>query len=361
MGKLTQTIMIFLTMGLGLFLFRPAGADTLYLTDKTVLKDIVVMGFRSPSTMPVPVFEYLKVDDQGKVTGNMIRIDSTRVRAVEFEDPSDQSATAKGKIAHIYLPDLSVIRNYVVLRGQIKAERYEFEVHKADSAPGEELQTISHTQIERIDFGPYALNLNPGGSESGLKKIYAGKKRVQNTSKKPVGAANPAKNNFMDDPYGINSVYGENSPLLEDPEEEKPESSLGAALVAVGIPLMGTLAIFGIIGIVLTLNFILGIFVLLFSAKNEGVGDLTIPRAIATSALLSYIPPGVVVSIMMIPFPLHSVKLIAGIFAFWFISRFIVMGMLEVLEQKATDVLITYYLLFILALIGLWIYAITFA
>jgi hypothetical protein len=86
---------------------------------------------------------------------------------------------------------------------------------------------------------------------------------------------------------------------------------------------------------------------LYFSARTEDTSDFGFPKAVATAALLAIFPPlifiGVFYSLMRIMPWLGGMWIVAAIAAWWFAGRAIVMGMLEVLEGKASAILAWFY------------------
>jgi hypothetical protein len=106
----------------------------------------------------------------------------------------------------------------------------------------------------------------------------------------------------------------------------------------------------------MVLTFLIGTFVLMFLARNEGIQDLTVGRAIAASALLAFIPPSLFVLCYLVIPVFIALKLFAGVSLFWISARMITMGFLEVMESKATEVMISFYALMLLVVVVAWIY-----
>lgn len=121
---------------------------------------------------------------------------------------------------------------------------------------------------------------------------------------------------------------------------------------SLGFSLFGYFIGLGSILIGMLIAFIAGGISLYFSARTEGTSDLKMPKAIGTAALLTIIPPVAFYLVLrtlvyFLPF-LFLVWLVVAITVWYFTARAIIMGMLEVLESKATSILCWFYIYLIL-------------
>ncbi len=107
------------------------------------------------------------------------------------------------------------------------------------------------------------------------------------------------------------------------------------------------------IALAMILGFLLGGMMLRFSAKSCGIDDVSKPRLMACAALLSFIPPTLFFTAFWL-FPLYiGLKLFTGLAVFYLSARMIVMGMVEVLESKATEILLLFYGVWLVLLIAI--------
>lgn len=93
--------------------------------------------------------------------------------------------------------------------------------------------------------------------------------------------------------------------------------------------------------------FVVGGAILFFTTRTENINDFNIGKAILTSAMLTVFPTiCLVLCVQFIPI----FGLWAGLAAWYFSGRAIVMGMLEVLEAQAATILFWYCVFFVLAI-----------
>jgi len=111
--------------------------------------------------------------------------------------------------------------------------------------------------------------------------------------------------------------------------------------------------------IAMTVAFTAGGISLYFSARTEDTKDLGFPKALATAAMLTIIPLIVFFAVFRafiwladlitgVGIMFAFTGLILGLTAWWYTARAIVMGMLEVLESKASSILIWFLVYLVL-------------
>lgn len=354
-----------------LALARPSHADRTQLADGSIREDrlatrIGVGGETPLSMLAVPISNGVPVGRQAPVNyGEYI--------AWEFRPIGDMGDPNPGRVAHITAPDGRRLFHVVLQELRRTNTGWMFIARNHDEPPGGETFTLTDQQVASIVLEIPNPNLrNDLVTMDPISRRRSGELQLfeppDGTTLPEAGKAPPptvasgpdepmTDEEAFDQIVGVSAVYGNANPLKE-PEKEGlldfdiTKARSGADIVAMGMTIM----MLGLGGLML-ITFVVGTFVVLFTCRNEGISDITVPRAIATSALLAFVPPGLFAICVLIPIPIFcSVKMIAGLFAWWISARIIVAGMLEVMEGKATDILVSFYAVLIFLVMMIWIY-----
>lgn len=291
-------------------------------------------------------------------------------RYVEFRYPMDLGPNPRGRPAHITMqaPDGSqrTLYHHIAVSAHLEGNEWSFTYRTPLSEPGENEQTVSMNQVTEIRFPPKydpwevaeediirdrEEYVNRGGS---LGRIPA---EVQGEE---TDTEFKSTDNYVDQITGISAVYGDQSPFKSEEERQSGMMDLGNPTSDKQILNLGLFVLSLLVVGLMMLTFIVGTFIIKFAASNEGIDDLTMPRAIMTSAMLAFIPPSLFlapISIFLVaPMIPISVLMIAGLFAFWFSAKIIIASMLEVMEGKAFDIMLQFYGVLVLVGCGIWIY-----
>jgi hypothetical protein len=353
-------------------------ADAVRRADNSVDKNVFIESFSSGGG-GLGSF-YILLLEKGKVVSRPVELRTNELLAAEFREPDDTSGPPKGRPAHMVAADGSTYYHLTVEAAERTAQGWNFRVRRAGVPFGGKSFIVTDKEIRVLELAPTRPSMlgvdyqefpqRKARRQGDLAQIAgvrasAPDSDVGTTAEPPPSEGDPpppraqpqTDEEWVDQITGISAVYGDQSPLKpEDQKKKKGMFDIGGATSGSQIMAVGYLMLAILLGAIIVITFVVGTFVLMFSAKNEGIGDLTLPRAIATAALLAVVPPGLFIGCMLIPIPLCSVKAIAGIFAWWFSARMIVAGMLEVMEGKATDILISFYAVLVLLMMGVWIY-----
>ncbi len=309
---------------------------------------------RDITTSPIPEIEIAVYTSDNPAPPDWQSFPLGEIERIVFRERRPDGTTIQGRVAHLRTADGSIVPNVLVDELRRGADGVFLRLYRSGSRSHGEAIIVTQAQVTLLEFAPPPLHVQSGEVEEGRTLTGRDYVRPEGAAERAPRLGNSPAPPASEDVFGIRAVYGDNVPT-DEPEDSSGDFLTGAlggmAMAGLGWAVLGIIVV-ALMGV----TFIIGTFVLLFTARNEGIGDLTVPRALIASLLLSTVPFSLFIGIMMIPFPLCSVKLVGGIFAFWFSSRMIVMGMLEVMEEKATDVLISYYLVFLLLAVGIGIY-----
>lgn len=290
-------------------------------------------------------FFYRLVGTKGKLEGKQSTLLAVQVLSIEFRDPDDTEKEPKGRVANLTLKDGKVV-NHLTLERFLRSKTGAFcRFRKVGVPPGGKTIDVALDTIQAMEIAPAPVTLNDDPViESEFRKVHRSgdianvleqaPAEPEDTSAAAAPAA-PTEPMSSDEQFskmiGADKVYGDNNPLTEGTKKKKKKGpfDLGDAKTGDAILALGMFMIACLLGGVVLLTFVTGTFVLLFSAKSCGIKDLTVPRAIATSALLAVVPPGLFFGCLFIPFINCSLKLTMGIFLWWLSAKLIVGGMLS--------------------------------
>ncbi|CAN5287897.1 hypothetical protein BH09SUM1_BH09SUM1_30650 [soil metagenome] len=306
---------------------------------------------------------------QGRLLGRPQILTLALVQTVEFREPGDVATRPAGRLAHLRAADGRYLYNAVIETATRTPKGFVITMRSPGVPPGGATKTLSLAALGEIRLAPAPISMTglppvastPGKPATAPSSTSGG--TYLDDDKDEAFPGFPSDDvlqmeTFMASQRGLvgpeeilNELYNTptgqpKSPFLINPMPvENPYSLSGS----------GSLVIIGMAVGLMVITFVFGTFVLLFSARNEGIKDLTVPRAIAASALLAFIPPSILIGAFLIP-TFTLIKITVGVFGFYYSARTIVMGILEVMESKATDVLISFYALLIFLVMVYWIY-----
>ncbi len=338
---------------------------------------------------------YLRAIRNGAVVGTPYPLPAAQVSRIEFRTPWDTKERPDGRPAALDLQDGRRFEGAWVESCAREGDQVLFQVRQAGVPPGGEAHEAPLSFIRTMVFTPMNLPGAPLDEVPGLsgQDVPSG---VPNAPAPTALSAHPTPVPFSPGEVGaVLPPEAGSPPAVPTPspvpsldsiegEVEAPESSEGP----VGVPPSASdeesegdvgfsksdfeyddneygyggrgggfadmgFSIFGYF--VNLLSLIIGMLVALvgggislyFSARTEDTADFSFLKAVATAALLAIFPPlifiGVFYSLTRI-FPwLVIMWLFVAIAAWWFAGRAIVMGMLEVLEGKASAILAWFY------------------
>jgi hypothetical protein len=266
--------------------------------------------------------------------------DMKLLQSVEFRYHSDAEKIPLGRSAHLTSSDDRKIYHATAVglfRGQAG---FVLRIRQPGVGPTGPHTDLPIARIKHVRFSP--PRIGPEEDDPTVQRPPTALRFID-----PNATPEPARSpeELLEQIYGAGptSKPPERAFIINPMPQTNPFSLEGQGVFLIG----------GILLCICILTFFVGTFVLMYSAKSVGINDLTLGRAIVASALLSFIPPGLFfVSAVMIPLFI-ALKLFAGLSLFYISARIILMGFLEVLEDKATEVMISFYaVLLLIAAIG---------
>lgn len=310
-----------------------APADVFITATGERIENVRVRSF--DGTADPRIFDIEKIVD-GKASGEFTTLPETRLRRIEFREMEDTEKLPVGRVGHLEGSDDRTYNHLVIESATTTGAELIFRIRQPGEPPGGKAYTAKSSNVYSISFGPAPLSMRHGEQAAALPS----------PPHAPAGAIPQAE--------GDETTSREEDATPTDVENstESPttDSFFSTFLV------LGTATFSVILCALLLVNFVIGTLALLWASRTEGIRDLKLPRALAASALLTIVPQALFIGCLIIPLPLFFVKVI-GAFVLWYLSaRVIVAGMLEVLEGKANDVLLSYYATFVLLLSIVWIY-----
>ncbi len=360
--------------------------DVLITTQDLRVEQIRIRAF--DGTASTPQFEIEKLSG-GKLTGEVVTFPAAQVKLIEFRDPEDREKAPQGRVGHVEGIGGDRRNHLVIEAAQRGPDGMTFRVRLPGEPPGGKTLKAKSDQVRGISFGPPPLSLMGDSSNPAATPAKAREAGTATTAPgatpapAPPAAAGPAATPVgatRENPFGVYTPGSgdEKSPprsqvTTEDAESDEEEevgnvivagrrstlsgSGSGGGMLPAALVAMGMLTVGAVLGIIVLIGFVVGTIALMFSAKNEGINDLKLPRALACSALLATVPQALFIGVFLIPLPLPCFVQLIGATCLWYFSaRMIVAGMLEVLEGRANDVLISYYATFVALLMIVWIY-----
>lgn len=328
----------------------------------------------------------------GKTKGKLRDVPASEFQSIEFREPGDDNIVPQGRAAHFNCTNGEIFRHLLLTRAEFdpRTQAMTFFLRNHDGKEGrfksgvlrsvvlspiplamrEEAITAIPGPIKAPRTGTFALPAAGGGAQGGDESYLDDPDAAAPAPVTVVGGGSaaeedkppPEPGSFQDpnnplgaEAIGYNAVYSQNQ-QQDIARSHGSGDAFTTILTFLKISLSLTVVAL-IVGVILLINFVIGSFVLMFSARSSGIKDLTFGKAMIASALLTIIPNGLAILCLMIPYIFCSLKLTMALFAWYFTSRTILMGMLEVMEGKAVDVLISYYAALIFLLMLLWIYA----
>lgn len=293
--------------------------------------------------------------------GRSVIVPIKDIEYVEFREPGDSGVMPLGRLGHVTdASGKTTIYNATVVGGGWRNGSFFLRFRKPGvpaSGPADDLklESISQVRLAPPPIGSAAaagsapkLGASAGGSYLNDGATDEAPTLIPTDDLPPSQRGPQTPEEMLDQLTRGSGTPGQpSSPFLIKPMPEENPFSLQA---------QGVYVIFaGALGLG-ALTFVFGTFILMAVARNEGMKDFTVGRAIAVSALLAFVPPFLFALCYVLIPVFISIKLFAGVLCFYFSARMIVMGFFEVLEGKANDILISFYalLLLIVAVAGVY-------
>lgn len=338
-------------------------------------------------------FEFEMLEDNKLRSLSAEDCDSTLFTRVEFREINDTGEAPGGRIAHLTIKpppgtngESPRYLNTTVVSAELTPSGWVFQVRRSSSRASEKPTPIPASLIENIEFAPPPIEVQSEDPEFTRKKISELRNKIVNEiSSKSIsqdateGPPNQQGQQPGQPPSDSSAESyldtNENQEVRElSPEEDaemrrqralagNPTSGLEELILAeearrkspnnnaLGIPKsnpfsfasMGGIYVFVVMLSISLTSFSAGTIIMKIAAQINGIKDLTTFRAMGAAFLMGFVPPVLfLIAYWLIPLFI-GLKIFVGGAAFFFSGRMIIMGLLDITEGKATEVLVTYY------------------
>lgn len=268
------------------------------------------------------------------------------VASVEFRDLGDTGAAPRGRLASGTMIDGRVFSDVPVERAVAQDGNLIFHTRAPGSPPGGPTFAVPMTSIAELRFGALAAAPTPTRTpvdwdrepEMEFSMMVADPRLLapDAPAQSDDGRRRPASDGDITDPFLAAASAPVDTNTLGKRLNLPRFLSAHYVLPGLGMAVdVLTMLVFLLLGTAVGGTF------LYMSSRVEGIGDFPMWKAYVTGAVISLALPVTFRLVAMIPI----FGPVLGLFAMYFVARAIVMGAMEVLEDKANSVIFTLLLL----------------